>query len=171
MAIFVSRTNMSTFKDARTFLLESYLDGVIDDTMKPSPRTRNFHMNLFFNCCCLFVVAIMTSKFRNTETIHWTPLVPLPCCSSWFQFHLLFFLFSICLSVLSREYFSDLELPFCQLWNKQLQFSSSFQRPLPISFLSQLYSFLFHWRDQQLWFSGRAFGFEENSTALASRKN
>ena len=31
MAIFVSRTNMSTFKDARTFLLESYLDGVIDD--------------------------------------------------------------------------------------------------------------------------------------------
>ena len=31
MAIFLSQTNMSTFKDARTVLLESYLDGVIDD--------------------------------------------------------------------------------------------------------------------------------------------
>ena len=30
-AIFLSKTNMSTFKDARTFLLESYLDVVIDD--------------------------------------------------------------------------------------------------------------------------------------------
>ena len=30
-AIFLSQTNMSTFKDARTVLLESYLDGVIDD--------------------------------------------------------------------------------------------------------------------------------------------
>ena len=29
--IFLSRTNMSTFKDARTLLLESYSDGVIDD--------------------------------------------------------------------------------------------------------------------------------------------
>ena len=31
MAIFLSQTNMSTFKDARTFLLESYVNGVIDD--------------------------------------------------------------------------------------------------------------------------------------------
>ena len=31
MAIFFSRTNMSTFKDARTLLPESFLDGVIDD--------------------------------------------------------------------------------------------------------------------------------------------
>ena len=30
-AIFLSRTNMSTIKDARTILLESYLDDVIDD--------------------------------------------------------------------------------------------------------------------------------------------
>ena len=30
MAIFLSQTNMSTFKDARTFLLESYVNGVID---------------------------------------------------------------------------------------------------------------------------------------------
>ena len=30
-AMFLSQTNMSTFKDARTFLLESYLDVVIDD--------------------------------------------------------------------------------------------------------------------------------------------
>ena len=30
-AIFLSRTNMSTFKDFRTLLLESYLDGVIVD--------------------------------------------------------------------------------------------------------------------------------------------
>ena len=31
MEIFLSQTNMSTFKDVRTFLLESYLDGAIDD--------------------------------------------------------------------------------------------------------------------------------------------
>ena len=30
-AIFLSQTNMSTFKHARTFLLKSYLDVVIDD--------------------------------------------------------------------------------------------------------------------------------------------
>ena len=30
-AIFLSRKNISIFKDARTLLLESYLDGVIDD--------------------------------------------------------------------------------------------------------------------------------------------
>ena len=30
-AIFLSRTDMSTLKDLRTFLLESYLDGLIDD--------------------------------------------------------------------------------------------------------------------------------------------
>ena len=29
--IFLSQTNMSTFKDARTVLLESYLNSVIDD--------------------------------------------------------------------------------------------------------------------------------------------
>ena len=96
-------------------------------------------MNLFFIC---FFFALMTSKFKNTETTHWTPPVPLQCCSSRFQFHLLFFLFSIFLSVLSREGCNDLELPFCQLWNKQLQFSSSFRRPLLISFLSQLCSFV-----------------------------
>ena len=31
MAIFLSRTNMSTLKDLRTLLLDSYLDGMIDD--------------------------------------------------------------------------------------------------------------------------------------------
>ena len=64
--IFLPRTYMSTFKDARTLLLESYLDGVIDDdefilqyTMKPSQFRRekvvsisncpfiNFEMNSF----------------------------------------------------------------------------------------------------------------------------
>ena len=30
-AIFLSRKNISIFKDARTLLLESYLDGVIDE--------------------------------------------------------------------------------------------------------------------------------------------
>ena len=30
-AIFLSQTNMSTLKDLRTLLLESYVDGMIDD--------------------------------------------------------------------------------------------------------------------------------------------
>ena len=60
--IFLSRTNMSTFKDARTILLESYLDGVIDDdefilqyTMKPSQFSR------------ARVIAISNCPFINFE--------------------------------------------------------------------------------------------------------
>ena len=83
-------------------------------------------------------------------------LVPIP--GTYF-----FFPFSICFSVLSLEGWSDLELPFCQLWNKQLQFSSCFQRPLPISFLSQLCSFLFQLRDQQPWFADTTFRREERT--------
>ena len=36
-AIFLSRTNLSTFKDARTLLLESFLDGVIEDEENQEP--------------------------------------------------------------------------------------------------------------------------------------
>ena len=59
--------------------------------------------------------------------------------------------FSLLLSSLAtREGCSDLELPFCQLWNKQLQFGSSFQRPLPFSFLSQQCALnIFEWNFQQ----------------------
>ena len=120
---------MSTFKDAiaRTLLLESYLDDVIDDDEFILLCDETFSKNPEFPyefIIIIFFFAIMTSKFKNTETTHWTLLVPLQCCSSRFQFHI------------------DLELPFCQLCNKQLQFSSSFQRPLPISSLSQLCSFV-----------------------------
>ena len=115
-AIFLSRTDMSTFKEARTLILESYLDRVIDDdelirlydeTFSKNPEFSNefIIINLLF--------AIMTSKYKNTETTQLTPLLSLQCCSRWFQFHLLFF--SICFSVFSREGCSDLELPFCQL--------------------------------------------------------
>ena len=62
---------MSTFKDARTVLLESYLDGVIDDdkfillcgeTFKKPKSPYEF----FF----LFLLEIMTLKYKNTETTH-----------------------------------------------------------------------------------------------------
>ena len=36
-AIFLSQTNFSTFKDVRTFLLESYSDDVIDDEENQEP--------------------------------------------------------------------------------------------------------------------------------------
>lgn len=70
-AIFLSQTNMSTFKDARTFLLKSYLDVVIDDdefillcddSFLKKPKSPDE----FF----LFLLAIMTSKYKNTETTH-----------------------------------------------------------------------------------------------------
>ena len=53
-AIFLSQTNMLTIKDARTLLLESYLDGVIDEDEfnllydETSPGTRNSHMNYYY---------------------------------------------------------------------------------------------------------------------------
>ena len=62
-AIFLSRTNMSTFKDFRTLLLESYLDGVIvddefillyDETFSKNP---DFPYEFFF--------AMMTSNYKN----------------------------------------------------------------------------------------------------------
>ena len=141
-------------------------------TMKPSARTRNFHMNFFYFYFC--IIAVMTSKYiqeyRN-NTLN-SSSMPLQCLSCRFYFHLLFFLFSIGFSVLSRDWgCSDLELSCLKLWNKQLQFSSCFQRPLPISFLSQLCSFLFQLRDQQPWFAGTTFRREENSIPLASWKS
>ena len=70
-AIFLSRTDMSTFKEARILILESYLDRVIDDdelirlydeTFSKNPEFSNefIIINLLF--------AIMTSKYKNTET-------------------------------------------------------------------------------------------------------
>ena len=48
---------MSTFKDARTLLLESYLDGVIDDDefillYDETSKNPELHMNLFFIIIC-----------------------------------------------------------------------------------------------------------------------
>ena len=70
-AIFLSQTNMSTFKDARTFLLKSYLDVVIDDDAFILLCNESFlkkpkSPGEFF----LFLLAIMTSKYKNTETTH-----------------------------------------------------------------------------------------------------
>ena len=116
---------MSTFKDARTVLLESYLDGVIDDdkfillcdeTLKKPKFPYEFFFIFTWNN------DIKIQKYRNNT---------LNSSSATCFF---FPLFSIWSSVLSREGCSDLELPFCQLWNKQLQFGSSFQRPLFFSF-------------------------------------
>jgi len=47
-AIFLSQTNMSTFKDARAVLLESYLDGVIDDDKIILPCDETFLKKLKF---------------------------------------------------------------------------------------------------------------------------
>ena len=44
-----------------------------------------------------------------------------------------------------------------------IEIGSSLQRPLPISFLSQLCSFSFRWRDQQPWFLRTTFRREKNS--------
>ena len=68
-AIFLSQTNMSTFKDARAFLLESYLDVVIDDDefiLLCDETLKKPKFPFFF----LFLLEIMTSKYKNTETTH-----------------------------------------------------------------------------------------------------
>ena len=62
---------MSTFKDARTVFLESYLDGVIDDDKfillcDETLKKPKFPYEIFF----LFLLEIMTSKYKNTETTH-----------------------------------------------------------------------------------------------------
>ena len=131
---------MSTLKDARTLLLESYLNAVIDDDefivlydgtfSKNSEIPYEFFLFLF---CYICNNDIKIQDYRNTLN---SCSMPLQCFSCRFQFHVLFFLFPICFSVLSRDWgCSNLELSFCRLWNKQLQFSSCFQRPLASSFL------------------------------------
>ena len=125
-AIFLSRTRMSTFKDARTFLVESYLDDVINDdefsysTIRWNllhPRTRNFHMNYCYYYYYYTIIIILTcynnitiQKYRNNTL------------NSSSATSRLLMSFSIPLAiqlasqyVLSREGCSDLELPFCQL--------------------------------------------------------
>ena len=57
---------MSTFRDARILLLESYLDGVIDDDQTFSKNLEiPYEISLL-----LFSFAIMTSKYKNTKTKH-----------------------------------------------------------------------------------------------------
>ena len=64
-----------TLKDARTLLLESYLDGLIDEdefillydvTFSRNPE---FPYELLL-LLLLLLFAIMTSKYKNTETTH-----------------------------------------------------------------------------------------------------
>ena len=71
MAIFLSRTNMSTFKDARTLLLESYLDGVIDDDdefilLYDETFSKDPEFPYEFIFYLFFFFALMTSKFKST---------------------------------------------------------------------------------------------------------
>ena len=138
---------MLTFKDARTLLLESYLDGVIGDDEFILIYDETFSKSLEFPYEFLFIYLffyicnndIKTREYTNntlnssSATSMLLMLVSIP---------LAFFLFSICFSVLSREGFSDLDVPFCQLSNKQLKLSSCFQRPLPISLLLHLCSLM-----------------------------
>ena len=135
---------MLTFKDARTLLLESYLDGVIGDDEFILIYDETFSKSLEFPYEFLFIYIcysdIKTREYTNntlnssSATSMLLMLVSIP---------LDFFLFSICFSVLSREGCSDLDVPCCQRSNKQLQLSSCFLRPLPISLLLHLCSFLF----------------------------
>ena len=83
---------VSILKDARTLLLESYLDGVIDDDVFILLYNETSKNPYEFISLSLF--AKMISKYKNTETTQLTPLVPLQCCLCRFQFHLLFFSFS-----------------------------------------------------------------------------
>ena len=95
-AISLSQTNMSTLKDARTLLLESYLDvvNVIDDDEfillndETSPRTRKFHMKFFYICNNDFKI----QEYRNntlksssaTSTLLMSVSIPL-ALSSFFN--------------------------------------------------------------------------------------
>ena len=74
-AISLSPTNMLTFKDARTLLLESYLDGVIGDDEFILIYDETFSKSLefpyeFLFIYLFFIFAIMTSKRENTQTTH-----------------------------------------------------------------------------------------------------
>ena len=75
-AISLSQTNMSTLKDARALLLESYLDvvNVIDDDefilLYDETFSNNPEFPYDFFLILLFIFAIMTSKYKNTETTH-----------------------------------------------------------------------------------------------------
>ena len=67
---------MSTLKDARALLLESYLDvvNVIDDVefilLYDETFSNNPELPYDFFLILLFIFAIMTSKYKNTETTH-----------------------------------------------------------------------------------------------------
>ena len=90
MAIFTFHEQIvSTFKDARTILLESYLDGVIDDDefiLLHDEISKNPELPYEF-------IFYHYLQYKNTETTQLTALVPLQCCLCRFQFHLLFFSF------------------------------------------------------------------------------
>ena len=96
---------MSTLKEARTLLLESYLKALIDDDefillydgtfSKNSEFPYEFFLFLFFYICNN---DIKIQEYRNALN---SCSMPLQCFSCRFQFHVLFFLFSICFSVLS----------------------------------------------------------------------
>ena len=138
MAISLSPTNMLTFKDARTLLLESYLDGVIGDDEFILIYDETFSKSLefpyeFLFIYLFFIFAIMTSKRENTQTTHKTPLVPLQCCSCWFQFHLLFFFFQFT-SQFSRE--KVVAISMCPFVNFQINSFNS------VHVFSDLFPFL-----------------------------
>ena len=81
---------VSTFKDDRCLLLESYLDGVIDDDefiLLYDETSKNPELPYEF-------IFYHYLQYKNTETTQLTALVPLQCCLCRFQFHLLFFQFS-----------------------------------------------------------------------------
>ena len=62
---------MSTFKEARTLILESYLDHVIDDDELIRLHDETFSKNPEFSNEFIIInllFAIMTSKYKNTET-------------------------------------------------------------------------------------------------------
>ena len=130
---------MSTFKDARTFLLESPLDVVIDDdefillcdeTLLKKPK---FPYELFF--IFTWHNDIKIQEYRNNKLNYSsaTSMLLMSVSIPPVFFFLLFF--NLLLSSLaSREGFSDLELPFCQLWNKQLQFGFKFSETSSLFF-------------------------------------
>ena len=63
-----------TLKDARTLLLESYLDGLIDEDefilLYDVTFSRNPEFPYELLLLLLLLFAIMTSKYKNTETTH-----------------------------------------------------------------------------------------------------
>ena len=126
--------------------------------MKPSPRTRNFHMNLFFICFFFCINDIKIQEYRNntlnspsaTSMLLKSVSIP-PAFFFFFQFSCQF----------SREKVVTISnCPFVSFEINSFNLVQVFGDLFPF-LSSRNCALLFQWRDQQPWFPGTTSGFEE----------